>query len=643
MAASGIRMGGVFVEIGADAAKFFSTFTKVNSQIGKIASSVQSAGTKMAAFGGAVVAPILASATAFASVGSAINDMSKRTGVSAEALSVLAFAADQTGVGMGDVEVAVKKMQKTLFAASNGGKEAADALARLGLSASDLEGLSADQQMAKIADGLMAIQDPGMRAALAMQIFGKSGTAVLPMLEGGSAGIADFAAQAARLGLIMDSETAAKADALGDAIDALAAAMKMAFIQIGSAVAPILTQVANGLAIVAKNVGTFIANNQQFVIAALKIGAALTAAGAALKGIGILIGVLASPLVLAASAFAVAGVAAYKFRDQIAAAFSGVSGYISQAADAISQTFGPAITSAQVVFGDLANTASATFNGIYEAIAAGDLAKAMDILWAGLQAGWLRGVEALMGYVDPFVSELQNTWTVLGAEIYKAWDATWVAVGNSFNTVGAYLSGVMDNVINGLLSSWDALEAGIRKAWVRVQGIFRDGQDTRGQLDAIDAEMSARAASRSGGGIEGRLAAAAQQNETASQSLAQRNAAVDAATGQAILGRDASIADRSMARREATMTAEQKLAALTAGISGGSLSDIATAVAAATAASGAIPSPPDTTSRGSVAGTFSSLNLGASLGGSSAAERTAKATEEIAKNTRNLQGDTVAA
>lgn len=55
------------------------------------------------------------------------------------------------------------------------------------------------------------------------------------------------------------------------------------------------------------------------------------------------------------------------------------------------------------------------------------------------------------------------------------------------------------------------------------------------------------------------------------------------------------------------------------------------------------PPPPPPESMGAIAGTFSSLNLGATFGGSSAAERTAKATEEIAMNTRNMKFDTVTA
>lgn len=402
-----------------------------------------------------------------------------------------------------------------------------------------------------------------------------------------------------------------------------------------------------------------------------------------------------APLALLAVAIGGAAALAYKFGGGIASAFSGIGGYAKQAAGVIGETFGPAIDNATVVFGDLYSTASKTFTGIYNAIVAGDLSKAMDILWAGLVAGWLRGVEALMSFVDPFITSLQDTFTVLGGEITKIWDTMWTKVGNGLNTAGAYLFGVFDNIINGLLKAWDVLESGIRKAWVRVQGIFKGGKGVKKELEAIDEEMKSRASAREAArpGVSGRLERAAKENADANQQLAERNAAVDANTAATKKGRQKANDDRAAGRREATMSAEKKLADLVAGVTGEkdpavaeaekTVKDISDAIAKATDAqslgeagkklSAAIESdtlsaeqeqalkdaydkkaaglpppppttpPPDTTMQGKVAGTFSSMNLGAAFGGSSPAERTAKATEEIAKNTRDMKGDKVAA
>lgn len=300
--AGAIRAGGAFVEIFAKDGQFQQAMTRVQNKLKAVGTAMRSAGAGIMGAGMAIVSPMLAAAQQFGSVGGALFEMSQRTGVAAESLSVLRFAAEQTGTDMAGLETGIRKMQKSIFAASGGSKEAADALAMVGLTAADLQGLSADEQMGLIADGLMAIQDPGTRAAVAMAIFGKSGTSLLPMLEGGSAGLARFAAEAQRLGLVMDGDTAAKADALDDAIAALGASMRMAFIQIGSAVAPILTQVAGQLATAAAAAGAFIRENQKLVNVALAVGAGLTAIGGAIYGAGVAFGVVARTIGVASSA-----------------------------------------------------------------------------------------------------------------------------------------------------------------------------------------------------------------------------------------------------------------------------------------------------------------------------------------------------
>jgi len=722
MSAGSVKAGGVFVEIGADPTKFFAALKGVNKNIGSIGKAMSSAGTKMAAIGAGVVGPIFASAAAFANVGSVLNDMSKRTGVATESLSVLQFAAEQTGTDMGGVETALKKMQKAIFAAGTGSKEAADALAMVGLSASDLEGLSADQQMGKIADGLMAIQDPGARAAVAMKIFGKSGTDILPMLEGGSAGMAAFAAEAKRLGLVMDSETAAKADALGDAIDAVKSSMKMAFIQVGSAVAPILTQLAQGLAVVAANVGKFITENQAFVVSVLKGGAAIFAAGTAITGVGYslqklssgislvlkgfgLFSALASPVLLVAAGIGAAVFALYKFKDQIGAALGPVASLVQEAAGAIGEGFGPAVSDGIVVLNDLAATATTTFNGVYEAVAAGDLSGAMDVLWAGLVAGWLRGTEALMSYVDPWVAAFQDVFTDIGTGIYIAWDKIYTDSVALLNTMGAWIMGFFDNIANGVMATFDNLVAGIQIAWTRVQGFITGAKDTEQRVQDIKDENAARAEQRmqERPGVNARTDKAAAENAQAEK---DRQARADAAQAdaQVIKGeRQAANDQRAADRRAATQAAEGNLANVTTGQDEGrkdaataaellkslgsasSLDEItnigasmdaliqrgnvsgemesklldayyaafsrvnvasaasASSEKAATAGAGAAGADA-AMSKSEVAGTFSSTNLGQIFGGSSLAERTAKAAEETAKNTRKIDdGGKVAA
>src|SRR5262249_26293279 len=149
---------------------------------------LQSVGTKMMGLGAALKAPLVASAKLFADFGSELHDMSLRTGASVEALSEMAFVAKVTGGSMEALEVGLKKMQKAIASGEDELGKPIKAFDQLGISAKKLAALAPDQQLAEIGGRLALIKDPAMRAALALQIFGKAGTGLLPMFEDGRAG-----------------------------------------------------------------------------------------------------------------------------------------------------------------------------------------------------------------------------------------------------------------------------------------------------------------------------------------------------------------------------------------------------------------------------------------------------------------------
>jgi TP901 family phage tail tape measure protein len=71
--ASGIRLGKVFVEIGADPSKLFGTLNKLNKRIGVMGSAMAGLGSRMAAVGGAVAAPLAMATRQFSNFDDAIR------------------------------------------------------------------------------------------------------------------------------------------------------------------------------------------------------------------------------------------------------------------------------------------------------------------------------------------------------------------------------------------------------------------------------------------------------------------------------------------------------------------------------------------------------------------------------------------
>jgi len=295
---------------------------------------------------------------------------------------------------------------------------------------------------------------------------------------------------------------------------------------------------------------------------------ALTTAGFAVMGISAAMGALGGVMAALASpiALVVGGLAAVvAFGPQIAqgltAAFGNTGTLIGNAANTIAGPLRVAVQDAAIVLEDLGATAGKTFQGISDAITAGNLSGAMDMLWAGLVAGWLRGTEALMSYVDPWVAFLQNTFTYLGTEIAVTWESLWSGIVQASRSMGAVLQGAFDNVINGILAAWDTMEAAVRKSWNWVQSFIVKGYDLEKENNKVNSEMTARAAKRKAQrpGVEGRMAAATLINAS-DASNAQRN--IDAmranadATAAGRYDRNAQLAEE---RRAATLAAEARV------------------------------------------------------------------------------------
>lgn len=209
MASAGaIRAGAAYVELAIKDSKLVKGLRGAEQKLKAWGASIAGVGARLAGLGTAALTAFFGDAKVFADMGSDLLDMSQRTGVSVEALSELGFAADQSGADMQTLEGGLRRMQQLIADAAGGSASARQALDRLGISVEDLSRLSPDQQFKLIADRLSQINNPTMRAAAAMDIFGRAGTRLLPMLANGAAGIEAMQQQARDLGLTWSTEDA---------------------------------------------------------------------------------------------------------------------------------------------------------------------------------------------------------------------------------------------------------------------------------------------------------------------------------------------------------------------------------------------------------------------------------------------------
>lgn len=175
------------------------------------------------------------------------DEMATRLGTTGDALTVLGYAAEQTGASQEYMNAALEKMQNNLAEAAQGTGAAQAAFAQLGLSAKDLAGQPTDKVFAAIAEQMQQVGSNTERTRLAIDIFGKSGGQLINLLSGGAEGLNAFGAEASNLGLLMgDSRSAV--EAAGDSINKMKRAWGAFVQQVAVAVAPALARIAEALA-----------------------------------------------------------------------------------------------------------------------------------------------------------------------------------------------------------------------------------------------------------------------------------------------------------------------------------------------------------------------------------------------------------
>ncbi len=164
--------------------KLQDTAEGLNSHIGKLPGLAKGAGLALAGLGaGLSLATIKGQFDSMVESMTALKDASERVGTTVENMSALATVAKITGDDLGMVEAGITKLNKALAGSDDEAKGAAHALDSIGLSIKDLRQMDPTEAFKAVALALSEFESNGAKAALVMDIFGKSGAQLLPFLN----------------------------------------------------------------------------------------------------------------------------------------------------------------------------------------------------------------------------------------------------------------------------------------------------------------------------------------------------------------------------------------------------------------------------------------------------------------------------
>lgn len=181
-------------------------------------------------------------------LGDQFDKMSQRVGVSTEALSEYGHAATMCGGDISNIEGALKSMASLTLNAANGQGKATATFKRLGIEMESFRRMTPEEQFDLLAQKIASIEDPTIRAAEAMKVFGGDGQKLLPLFASGADGLAEMREEARRLGVSIDEDSAKMGADFTDATTRLQESLKGVGLTLANALTPMLIKAFNGIA-----------------------------------------------------------------------------------------------------------------------------------------------------------------------------------------------------------------------------------------------------------------------------------------------------------------------------------------------------------------------------------------------------------
>ena len=197
-------------------------------------------------------------------LGVELGHLHQQTGISTENLSVLKYMADSTGVSFDALTRGAKKFSTEIRNTDEGSKPAVQAFARIGISQETVRKTGGDMyaMLGLVADRFQKLPDGPLKAASAVDLFGKGGLALIPILNQGRAGIEGFRSEAESLGLVLDEQGIAKMEALHAATIKVEGALRGAGLGITEGLEPALLELEQAIASVTGSGDGFVTMGQ---------------------------------------------------------------------------------------------------------------------------------------------------------------------------------------------------------------------------------------------------------------------------------------------------------------------------------------------------------------------------------------------
>ena len=404
----------------------------------------------------AVGGSILAVGKSTADYAGDMYDMARGAGIGVEAFQKLAYAGRMSGVETEKLSASLVKFDRMVAEATGGNKTYMQTFEDLGIKIKDSAGnlRQPNEIFEDVADIFHNTEDGIGKTALAVELFGKSGADLIPMLNDGKACLKAFYAEAERLGLALSNEMIAKGDAFSDQLENIGEQVKGVKLQLGAALIPALSAATEKISKVIDKITKWVQENPEL---AATIGNIAMTTG---KWIAI----------LGTAAIAIGSVAFIIL--QFRKAFRAMS---------------DAVTIGISIFKNIKNTFLVVDKAMKGYTKTQKLATVATKLFnKALKANPILTIISLIIALGAVVYSVIKNWDKIAAWFKKLWDAivgifkaAWEAIKKVWSTVTGWFSNLWGGIKAGAGKAWEGIKntinkarEGVQKAWGSVKGWF---------------------------------------------------------------------------------------------------------------------------------------------------------------------------
>jgi hypothetical protein len=246
-----IEVGEIVATLKGDTKQFSQAMSKSNAEIVALGGASVALGNiatqafSMLAAGVVNASSVLHRWTAeVAASAERTHNLSMQLGVSERTLEGWGLAATHAGLNIDGLAGGMRTLSRHMEGLASGSEESVEAFEKLGtgLTAAEAAGLDTEQVIKLVADRFKDMPDGAEKSALAIQLFGRAGLQLLPILNQGSEGLDKASQKAKEFGLELSGSQRIALDNYDQALDDLSSSLEGFKTQVAAAFAPSLTK-----------------------------------------------------------------------------------------------------------------------------------------------------------------------------------------------------------------------------------------------------------------------------------------------------------------------------------------------------------------------------------------------------------------